>query len=118
MVSTRRGFTFVEVVVAMLMLTAGVLALASSTASLSRILNRGSVSTTGAWYAQSRLEKLRATGCASLASGSEIPAPSYHLIWTVTTPSGSRTKQIELVSMYPGGGATRTDTVMTLVPCV
>ncbi len=117
MVSNRRGFTFVEVVVAMLILTVGVLALASSMARLSRILNRGSMATTGALYAQSRLEHLRATGCVSLASGSATPAPSYQLVWTVTA-SGSRTKQIELVSTYPGGNATRTDTLVTSVPCV
>ncbi len=118
MVSNKRGFTFVEVVVALLVLTAGVLALASVTARLSGILNRSGISTTGAGYAQARLEYLRATGCGSLASGSETPAPSYQLVWTVTAPSGSRTKQIELVSTYPGGHATRTDTLVTSVPCV
>lgn len=118
MVRNRRGFTFVEVVVAMLVLTAGVLALAGSTARLSRILNRGSLSTTGAGYAQARLEQLRATGCGLLASGTETPAPSYQLVWTVTAPSGSRTRQIELVSTYPGGTTMRTDTLMTSVPCV
>ena len=118
MVSNRRGFTFVEVVVAMLILTAGVLAIADSTARLSRILNRGSMATTGAVYAQARLERLRATGCVSLASGSETPAPAYQLVWTVTAPSGSRTRQIELVSTYPGGNAMRTDTLVTSVPCI
>lgn len=118
MVSNRRGFTFVEVVVAMLILTVGVLALASSMARLSRILNRGSMATRGAVYAQARMEHLRATGCGSLASGSETPAPSYQMVWTVTAPSGSRTKQIELVSTYPAGNTTRMDTLVTSVPCV
>ncbi len=118
MVSNRRGFTFVEVVVAMLILTVGVLAIADSTARLSRILNRGRIATTGAVYAQARLEHLRATGCVSLASGSETPAPAYQLVWTVTAHSGSRTKQIELISTYAGGNATRTDTLVTSVPCV
>ncbi len=118
MVSNRQGFTFVEVVVAMLILTAGVLAIADSTARLSRILNRSSMATTGAVYAQARLEHLRATGCVSLASGSETPAPAYQLVWTVTAPSGSLTKQIELVSTYAGGNVTRADTLVTSVPCV
>lgn len=117
MVKNRRGFTVVETVIAMLLLTGGLLGVASATAGMSRMLSRAKGSTAVAAYGQEVLERLRAGGCAALADSSTSFDSRYLFTWTVTTPSGTKTKRIRLVATYPGAGSTRVDTLETSIPC-
>jgi prepilin-type N-terminal cleavage/methylation domain-containing protein len=117
MVSKRAGFTLVEVMVAALVLTAGMLAMAGASAGMSRMLTRGSLTTTAIGYARGRSEQLRSVGCDSMADGSAMPSPSYTLAWKIATVETAETKQIELVASYPIPGGTRADTLVSLVSC-
>lgn len=65
----RRGFTIVEVMVAVLVMSVGILGLAGASAVVTRLLDRGDQQTAAAMTAQRRFERLRATRC-PLASGS------------------------------------------------
>jgi prepilin-type N-terminal cleavage/methylation domain-containing protein len=56
---TRSGFTLVEVLVAVTILTVGVVAMAGSTATVTRMINRGKVDTRAAQLATQRMEELR-----------------------------------------------------------
>src|SRR2546426_12806655 len=67
----EQGFTIVEVIVAILVLTVGLLALVTSAALVTRMIGRGQRSAVAAQYAQRRLEMLRTSGCKSQAGGSE-----------------------------------------------
>jgi len=71
MVRNERGFTIVEAVVAILLLTIGFAGVAKATAGMTRMLSGGDRATTATIYARERLELLRATGCASMADGSQ-----------------------------------------------
>src|SRR3989475_3554184 len=67
----EQGFTIVEVIVAIMVLTVGLLALVTSAALVTRMIGRGQRSAVAAQYAQRRLEMLRVSGCKSQAGGSE-----------------------------------------------
>src|SRR2546426_10407266 len=87
----EQGFTIVEVIVAILVLTVGLLALVTSAALVTRMIGRGQRSAVAAQYAQRRLEMLRTSGCKSQAGGSEElmrgSAPPDSLTWRVAAPA-------------------------------
>lgn len=59
----RAGFTLVELVVAIMILSVGVLGLASTAAVVTRQMGGGAQQTRAAAVAQTRFEELRAMGC-------------------------------------------------------
>jgi prepilin-type N-terminal cleavage/methylation domain-containing protein len=66
------GFTLLEVLVALVVLTFGLLGLIAQTASLVRALARVRRAETITTAAAARLEQLRATGCIARADGGEV----------------------------------------------
>jgi prepilin-type N-terminal cleavage/methylation domain-containing protein len=66
------GFTLLEVLVALVVLTLGLLGLIAQTASLVRALARVRRAEAITTVAASRLERLRATGCVARADGFEL----------------------------------------------
>ena len=101
-----RGFALVELVVAVLVLTVGVLALAGTAAAVSRMVAWGQRLGGSAGAAQARLEALRSGGCGSLADGRDSVGP-YQLRWTVVTAGSLRT--VALTVSYPNGRGDRSD---------
>lgn len=95
----RSGFSLVEVIVALVILTTGVMGLAATTMYVVRQTTLADVTTERSSAVQTVLERLRATPYASLASG-DTTVGSFAIKWAVTT--GSRTKQITLISQGPG----------------
>jgi prepilin-type N-terminal cleavage/methylation domain-containing protein len=65
----RRGFTVVEVVVALVILSAGLLGLAGGTALATRMAGRGARAGIAVTYARQRMESARANACASRVAG-------------------------------------------------
>ena len=66
------GFTLVEIIIAIIVLTVGLLALVTSSALVTRMIARGQRSAVSATFAAQRLEQLRVTGCASRTSGTDL----------------------------------------------
>ena len=123
----ERGFTIVEVVIAIMVLTVGLLGLVTAAALVTRMIGRGQRSAVGAQYAQRRLEMLRATGCSSQASGSEVMKRGSvsidSLSWTFTQMSipnsPANNWQIVVRSKYPTAiGKWRTDSTETQISCL
>ena len=123
----ERGFTIVEVVIAIIVLTVGVLGLVTTAALVTRMIGRGQRSGAAAQYMQRRLEMLRATGCTSQASGSEVlmrgSAPVDSISWSYTRwsiPNNPASNwQIVVRSKYPTAiGKWRTDSVETQISCL
>lgn len=118
MVKSESGFTLVEVLIATVLLTIGILAMATATMGMTRMLSRGDRSATAAFYTQERLERLRGLPCASITAGSQVRGDFYQLAWTVSAPN-LRSRQITVVTTYPGrSGQTRADSSQTRVSCL
>jgi len=118
----EQGFTIVEVIVAILVLTVGLLALVTSAALVTRMIGRGQRSAVAAQYAQRRLEMLRTSGCKSQAGGSEVlmrgSAPLDSLKWRFAATSPSHW-QIVVSSKYQTAlGKWRTDSTETQISCL
>jgi prepilin-type N-terminal cleavage/methylation domain-containing protein len=105
-VERHRGFTLVEVQVAIVVLTIGLIGLVSSSAMVSRMLGVGKIETRAARLAVGRMEMLRQAAygveprcsAADFTSGSEQPSPPNDLSqsWTV---EGTGTLRIVRVSV-------------------
>lgn len=115
----RSGFTIIEVLIAVTILTIGVLGMIGTSAAVTRMLSRGNRSSRAAFYAQERLERLQATPCQLLANGNETKPPNYALSWTITNPASGTGKRVRLISAYTGVvGKQRADTMEATVLCV
>jgi prepilin-type N-terminal cleavage/methylation domain-containing protein len=68
----RRGFTIVEVIVAIMILAIGVLGLAATSGVVTRQLGRGNLQTIASTVAQSRFDSLASVPCANLAPTSGV----------------------------------------------
>lgn len=120
----RGGFTIVEVLIAIIMLSIGVLALASSSGTITRMMYDGRTKTDISAVAQSVLDSLRTAAygttypaCAALANGSANtpPRPGMTVDWFVAV-DGEQTN-ISVVVGYLTGRTTRADTVTTSLFC-
>ena len=110
----NRGFSLIEVMVAMLILTVGVMGLAASATSITRMTGEGGRTGGAAAVASSRFELLRATACASLASGTATSG-KYSESWTVSS-SGQLVTVAETVT-YVRGRASRSAVFTTYISC-
>ena len=115
----RRGFTIVELVVAVMFLTFGLLALAGTSAVLARQMNGGSLHALAAGAAQARFERMRSLPCSQIANGTAT-ARGVTEVWvridslravivTDTVKFTLRYKNTPVVKAYP---------YRTVIPCV
>lgn len=118
-----RGFSIVEVLVAIIILTIGLLALAQSSGAVSTMIGRGKQDTQAAAAAQQVLERLRQEAtettpkCTSLSSGSQTgPQPGTTVAWTVSGSGDSRT--VVVTVNYRISRGTRTETIRAQLGCV
>jgi len=118
----ERGFTLVEVIIAVLVLTIGLLALVTSSALVTRMIARGHRSAMSATFAAQRLERLRTSGCTSQAAGSEVlftgSTPIDSLTWRFVN-AGNQHWQVIVRSKYLTQlGRWRTDSMETAISCL
>lgn len=113
----RSGFTLVEIIVAIVILTVGILGIVGATAKMTALQSRGERLATAAFYAQSRMEQLRAAGCTLAASGNETLVGVYIMTWTVAAQVGG-SRAVMVAAEYPTGtAAAAIDTFETYIPC-
>lgn len=79
----RPGFTLVELMVAIMILSVGVLALASAATLVSRLIGGGAFQTLAAQTAQTRLESLRGRACTAVIGGTATTR-GVREAWTVS----------------------------------
>jgi prepilin-type N-terminal cleavage/methylation domain-containing protein len=123
----EQGFTLVEVIIAILVLTVGLLGLVTSAALVTRMIGRGQRSAVAAQYAQRRLEMLRITGCKSQAGGTEVlmrggtaaDSLSWRFVqWNLPNQTAKHW-QIVMRSKYQTAlGKWRTDSTETELSCL
>ncbi|HEX9895029.1 MAG TPA: hypothetical protein VGA78_13950 [Gemmatimonadales bacterium] len=116
----RSGHSLVEVLVAGLVLLAGVVPVAAGLGYSIRLGTRGRARAEAALAALARLDQLRAAAagssprCASLASGSES-FPDRLESWTIGTDGDTRIVSVIVTVPLPGGPVS--DTAMVRLRC-
>lgn len=107
----REGFTLVELLVALVILTVGILGLAGATGLVIRTVTAADFTTQRSAALGGTLERLRSMPFDSVQTGNGTVGP-YEVVWT-STPSGNvpgvQVKQLEIVTVGPG--LPRTDAV-------
>jgi type IV pilus modification protein PilV len=111
----RAGFTLVELLVAMMIFAVGMLALAATAGSVTRMMGGAKRQTIAAQVAQSRIERLRSSPCASLLGGSET-VRGISSTWTVSAVSRG-VNITETVVFATSRGSSRTRVYKTSLSC-
>ena len=111
----RTGFTLVELIVAMLMLTIGLLGLAGVGAVVLKQMRGGTYQTIAASIAQSRFEQFEGDPCSSIASGTATVRGMTEK-WTAAAV-GLRAKTIRDTVTFVGTRGTRKVGIHTVVAC-
>lgn len=120
----QRGFTMVEIIIAIIVLTVGLLGLVTTSALVTRMIGRGQRSALAANFAQQRMEKLRAGACiASLrVDGSDTLYRGSTWLAINTwrfVDEGSSYYRLRVITTYKTQKASvRTDTSETGFPCL
>ena len=111
------GFTLVEVLVALVVLSVGVLALGASAGAAARLIGQGHRSTQAAQLALARIEALRAAapGCLGLVNGT-ASHPGHLTEWWTVSGSG-RGRSVMVAVRYPTGRHWHEDTLHSMVLC-
>jgi prepilin-type N-terminal cleavage/methylation domain-containing protein len=117
----EQGFTLVEVIVAILVLTVGILGLVTSAALVTRMIARGQRSAVQSLFAQRRLEMLRSTACTSQAAGTDMLYRGSTMVdslnWSFLD-RGNQTWHIVMRSKYrTDRGNWRNDSTETEITC-
>ena len=112
--SDRRGFTIVEVVIAIVIFSLGILGLVGTAASVTRMVARSQQQNKAATLSANRLEILRATRCASMAGGSATDG-RYSIAWTVADTG--QAKKVTITVSMPTARGIRTDTTSSYISC-
>jgi prepilin-type N-terminal cleavage/methylation domain-containing protein len=120
----EEGFTIVEVLVAVMILGVGVMALAGSSAMVTRMIGRGKSSGRSAQVALARFETLRqaarstATRCTSgnFATGGPQTTAGLSESWLVATTGDVR--QVRVIVTVPRSGGAHPDTFFTRISCI
>ena len=114
---SNEGFTLLEILIALVIISIGLLSLASISISVIRANSVANKMTQMTALAQDRLEILRKTSFASLQTGSTTASPpdNININWTVTQPQ-TNLKQINLTATWTDStGKTHSLTFGTLI---
>ena len=113
------GFTIIEVLIAVVILSVGLLGLASTAGYVTRMIGQGNRFTQASTLASKQLELLRAGGCTTMANGSSATG-RFRVAWTVTTlNTGSQrtANQVQVTVTSPTNYGTRTDSFTGMILC-
>jgi type II secretory pathway pseudopilin PulG len=118
----RGGFTIVEVLIAIIMLTIGVLALASSAGGITRMLSNGQRKTRSYAMATSLVDSLRRVAkshCTSLPASGSGSRSGISISWSFPGGVGSTntTKQVRVTMSYRVGPFLKGDTLIADLYC-
>jgi prepilin-type N-terminal cleavage/methylation domain-containing protein len=120
---SNSGFTLVEVLVAIVVLAVGVVAMAGSTAMVTRMIGRGKVETRVAQAASRRLELLRLAAnsttphCTAVTFATGGPVTTNGLIESWTVPAAGRVRSVQVNITYRTVRGARTASLQTRIEC-
>jgi prepilin-type N-terminal cleavage/methylation domain-containing protein len=121
----RAGFTVMELLVAIVILSIGLLGLAATSGTVMRLIGGGSHQTVAANVALARFEQMRGLSCGRITAGS-AQSRNVQETWTVA-PVGPvaapRAMDVRLTITYQtnmrrGGSSSRTQTYRSQIVCI
>ncbi len=107
----RRGFSVIEVLVAVAVFAFAIMAMATSSGLISKQMKIARRDMRLAFAMQHKMEEILSWGYAGMVSGNETVA-GFPMTWTVV---GTNPKTVTLVAQYSTNGTTRRDTIITQV---
>jgi prepilin-type N-terminal cleavage/methylation domain-containing protein len=121
----RSGFTVMELIVAIVILSIGLLGLAATSGIVMRLIGGGTHQTVAANVALARFEQLRAVSCGRMTSGSAINR-NVQEAWSVTpvgpvampTAMDVRLTITYQTNMRRGGSSSRTQNYRSQIVCI
>jgi len=114
---SRGGFTIIELVVAIIIMTVGVLALATGAAGVAKQMRDGNnQAALAAVVGQARMETIRSLGCSSLSSNTATTRGMTEK-WNVVWISARARAVTESVTYVPRARVSRTVAWRSVVPC-
>ena len=118
----RGGFTVIEVMVAIVVLTIGIIALAGSSSLITRMIGRGKVETRAAQAAARRMEVLRLAAdsrprCSDSEFGSGGPVVSGGMTESWQVPGTGKVRQVRVTVTYLTVRGPRTAVLETRIAC-
>ncbi len=122
--NNARGFTIVEIIIAIVVLTVGLLGLVSTAALVTRMIARGQRSAVASTFAAQRLEKLRPAGCiaAQRTNGTDTLYRGSAWVainnWTWIDEGGQYYRARIVTTYKTVKNRVRTDTLELGVPCL
>ncbi|MGH7529636.1 MAG: prepilin-type N-terminal cleavage/methylation domain-containing protein [Gemmatimonadales bacterium] len=122
MTRAQNGFTIIEVMVAVLVLTVGLLTLVTTSALVTRMISRGQRSSVAAAWTARQMEQQRFRACTARFDGASSlfrgSTRLVHTTWSWTT-AATNTHRVRFITTYTvGAGQIRSDTSETTVSCV
>ena len=120
----EQGFTIVEVIIAIMVLTVGLLVLVNSSALVTRMIAQGQRSAVAATDAARILDSLRAVACTARNAGSAVvwrgAVPVDSLNWSYTAdPAATNHWRLVLSSKYQTRQSQwRRDSMETYISCL
>ena len=121
--SERSGFTLVEVLMAVVVLGIGVVALAGSSATVSRMIGRGQHETRAAQVASRRIETLRAAAlsttprCTAGAFASGGPTVTDRVTESWVVPAVGTLRTVTVTVTHGTARGSHTDILTTTIEC-
>jgi prepilin-type N-terminal cleavage/methylation domain-containing protein len=114
----RRGVSLVELLVAMTLLTIGLLAIVGVSGSVTRSLGESRTDNSAALVAQSRFEQLAGTACTSLTLNTTVQVTTRGVTERYrVVDGGNNTRQIIDSVTWTTRKGTRRQAFSTLLPC-
>ena len=119
----RSGFTLIEVLVAVTVLSVGVIAMAGSAATVTRMIGRGKIDTRAAQLATQQVEVLRLTAysttprCTALAGGGPVTTDHVTLSWTVAVAATGTGRDVNVSATYATVKGAHTEVLTTYIEC-
>ena len=111
----RRGLTLIEMIIAIIIMSIGIMGLAGTASYVAQQMGGGNAQTIAAVLASKVSDSLSARRCAAIVDGSQTRR-GVTMSWTVA--DSIRTKWVtEQVQYRPKRGATKTLTYLTVVQC-
>ena len=110
----RRGFSLIELMVAIVLLSVGMLALAGSSATVLRSMTTAAMQTRAANLAGSQLDAMRSAGCGQIVHGNRKER-GVTLSWT--TEAIPRGVIVNMTAVYATGYGMRTSSTRNVIAC-